>query len=225
MPFDDPLRNWSLSWQELQDASDEEVARQLYLGNDDALAVIVDRYQQLVFAVALRIIKDHSEAEDVVQIVFLDIFRKVEQFNPGRGTLKTWLLHYAYSRAINRRHYLESRCFYSQVEIDESVLGHSVPEGTKPLWSGEASRLVHQGMQLLNQKQQRAIALLYFEGLKAEEAAEKTGETAAALRHHYYRGLMKLRAFVNATAAQKESNATEPDGIRLEVADADPRPI
>lgn len=225
MPVGDPLRDRMLSWQELQDASDQEVARQLYLGNNDALAVIVDRYQQLVFAVALRIVKDRSEAEDVVQTVFLDIFRKVEQFDAARGTLKVWLLQYAYSRAINRRHYLEDRRFYSQVEIDELELGRSEPTGVARLWSGESSRLVNQGLQLLNIKQQRAIELVYFEGLTPEEAAEQTGETPSALRHQYYRGLMKLREFLNVEKTQRQPRTTDGPAIRLEVAGADPRPI
>jgi RNA polymerase sigma-70 factor (ECF subfamily) len=77
---------------ELEGEEDGEQIRQLLVGNDDALAVIVDRYQRLVFSVALRIVKDEGEAEDVVQIVFTDIFKKVEQFDAARGTLKMWIL-------------------------------------------------------------------------------------------------------------------------------------
>jgi RNA polymerase sigma-70 factor, ECF subfamily len=84
-----------LPWNELQEASDLELVRQLISGNDDALAVIVDRYQRLVFSVALRIVKDEGEAEDLVQTVFADIFKRAEQYNPSRGTLKVWLLQYA----------------------------------------------------------------------------------------------------------------------------------
>lgn len=58
----------------------------LLYGNDDALAVVVDRYQRLVFSVALRIVKDEGEAEDVVQIVFLDVFRNAGKFYPEHGT-------------------------------------------------------------------------------------------------------------------------------------------
>ena len=101
------LRKEGLSWTELQGVEDPELIRQLLSGNHDALAVIVDRYQRLVLSVALRIVKDEGEAEDVVQIVFTDIFKRAEQFDSSRGTLKMWLLQYAYSRSVNRRHYLE----------------------------------------------------------------------------------------------------------------------
>ncbi len=92
-----------LSWSQLQDEDDCALMQQLVAGNDDALAVIVDRYQRLVLSVALRIVKDVSEAEEVAQTVFLNIFRNAGKFDPIRGTLKVWLLQYAYTRSINRR--------------------------------------------------------------------------------------------------------------------------
>jgi sigma-70-like protein len=61
------------SWRDLQQASDIELIRYWVGGNHDAFAVVVDRYQRLVFSVAVRIVKDQAEAEDVVQIVFLRV--------------------------------------------------------------------------------------------------------------------------------------------------------
>jgi len=216
-----------LAWSELQEASDSELVRQLISGNDDALAVIVDRYQRLVFSVALRIVKDEGEAEDLVQTVFVDIFKRAEQYDASRGTLKVWLLQYAYSRSINRRHYLEQRQFYSQMEVDEVVsLGSSIAaHRSDGLSTAEVSRLVRQALGSLNAKQQAAITLVYFQGLTLEEASQKTGETLPAIRHHYYRGLMKLREFISSkqSAQTAESSATEK--ASLEVGHLKPRPI
>ena len=196
-----------LSWQELQEASDEDVARQLCMGNGDALEAIVNRYQKMVFAVAARIVKNRSEAEEVVQTVFFDIFRKVEQFDPARGTLKVWLLQFAYSRSINWLQYLQHRQFYSQVGIDDRVLNLTIAsEGWPRMSTGEASRLIQQGMRLLSRKQQQTIGLMYFEGLTAEEAAIQTGETLGNVRHHYYRGLIKLRQVVNSKKMKRSSH-------------------
>jgi RNA polymerase sigma-70 factor (ECF subfamily) len=187
------------------------------------LAVIVDRYQQLVLAVARRIVRDESEAEEVVQTVFLEVFRRPAQFDARRGTLKMWLLQFAYSRSINRRTYLESRRFYSQVGLETAELYDASTTPPSRLSCGETARLVRQALRVLNEKQRRAIDLVYFEGLTLEEAAQKAGETQAALRHHYYRGLMKLRQFIQSSKGAGEEAIA--DGIRLEVADADPRPI
>jgi RNA polymerase sigma-70 factor (ECF subfamily) len=65
-----------LAWDELQKATDPELVAQLRSGNDDAFAMIVDRYRRLVFSVALRIVKHESEAEDVLQNVFVEIYKR-----------------------------------------------------------------------------------------------------------------------------------------------------
>ncbi len=221
------LREEKLSWTDLQGVEDPELIRQLLSGNHDALAVIVDRYQRLVFSVALRIVKDEGEAEDVVQIVFTDIFKRAEQFDASRGTLKMWLLQYAYSRSINRRHYLEQRQFYSQVDVDDlNPLGFSAGRNrSEGLSTAEVGRLLEQAIHSLKPNQQTAITLVYFEGLTLEEAAQRTGETLAAIRHHYYRGLMKLREFISANKASRQRNDTATEPIPLEAAHLKPRPI
>lgn len=83
-----------MDYRALQKSTDEELMTQLRSGHHDALAVILDRYQRLVWSVAKRIVHDSGEAEDVVQIVFLDLFRKVELFDPERGTLKVPLFNW-----------------------------------------------------------------------------------------------------------------------------------
>ena len=217
-----------ISWNELQELSDAELSRELISGRHDAFAVIVDRYQRLVFSVALRIVKDEGEAEDLVQTVFADVFKKMEQFDPARGTLKVWLLQYAYSRSINRRHYLEQRRFYSRAEVDEVIaLGYTMgATRSAGLSTAEVSRLVAQGMGSLSQKQQRAITLVYFQGLTLDEAAEQTGETLPTLRHHYYRGLMKLRDFISLGKPLKQAETSDAEEAQpLEVGHLKPRPI
>src|SRR5215510_4233231 len=99
-------------YRELERLSDNEVMASLQAGSHDALAVLFDRYHRLVWSIALRIVRDEGEAEDVTQIVFLDIFRAAAQFDPGRGTTRTWLLQYAYHRALSRKRYLGVRNFY-----------------------------------------------------------------------------------------------------------------
>ena len=218
------------SWSQLQDEDDCALMQQLVAGNDDALAVIVDRYQRLVLSVALRIVKDVSEAEEVVQTVFLNIFRNAGKFDPVRGTLKVWLLQYAYTRSINRRHYLEQRQFYSARDLDDvgPLASTAQPLNLKGLAPFETVRLVQEALGKLNERQQIAITLVYFEGLTLAEAAGKSGVTVSALRHHYYRGLMQLRQVIKSDReAEEPSIQTEEraERIQLEVANLKPRTI
>jgi len=221
----------ALAWGHLQELSDGALVGQVLAGNHDAFAVIVDRYQRLVFSVAVRIVKDEGEAEDVVQIVFLDIFRKAAQFDPARGTLKVWILQCAYHRSLNRREHLDSQQLYSRVELSEGIAQDEVKQfgNRKTLEPGEASRLVDQAFASLNAKQREAIEVIYFEGLTFPEAAIKTGETLAATRHHYYRGLAKIRDFLESGRPpnEPESEPTEREKrkFRWEVANVKTRTI
>ncbi len=219
-------RDEQISWSDLQNVPDPELIRQLRSGNNDAFAVIVDRYQRLVLTVALRIVKEECEAEDVVQTVFLEVFKNVGKFDASRGTLKVWLLQYAYSRSINRRRYLEHRQHYSQLELNDAEAENYSADDVRfdRLSPGETSRFVRQALKALNPKQQSAIELVYFEGLTLEEAAQRTGETLSSMRHHYYRGLMKLREFITATSSTLAENISAVP-IELEVPDPTPRPI
>jgi RNA polymerase sigma-70 factor, ECF subfamily len=184
----------SMSLAELKLLTDEQLMVQLQAGVDDALAVLFERYHRLVFAIALKIVRDRSEAEDVMQIVFLEIFRSVAQFDPAKGSLKVWLLQYAYHRAINRKQHLNTRSFYSQQNIEElepflsaehTIFGKFAP--------AELNRLMQQGLATLGQPQKKIVELASYEGLSMKEIADKTGESLSNVRHHYYRGLQKLR--------------------------------
>ncbi len=81
-------------------AADEDLIELLRGGSDEALTVLFDRYHRLVFHVALRIVRDPGEAEDVVQTVFLSIFRAATNFDRRKGLVRVWLLQYAYHRAM-----------------------------------------------------------------------------------------------------------------------------
>ncbi len=197
----------AFTYRDLQSSSDEGLMRQLQSGHHDALTVIVDRYQRLVWSVAQKIVRDEGEAEDVVQIVFLELFQKMGLFNPARGTLKVWLLQLAYSRSINRRYHLQRRNFYNQIEIDEQKIAEfsatAVP--SLRLNSGEIARLVHELLATLNENQRTAIELIAFEGMTFEEVAAQTGESVTNTKHYYYRGMMKLRDCLLSPILQPET--------------------
>jgi RNA polymerase sigma-70 factor, ECF subfamily len=192
----------------LEQQSDAELVRLLVGGNQDAMGVIFDRYYRLVMSVALRIIHDVGEAEDVVQIVFLAFYQKARLFDETKGNLKTWLLQYAYGRSFNQKRRLRLRHYYEQVEIEEGEL--ELPNGTMErvldFDTPEAVRLVEQILPKLNEKQRSVVELAFFQGLKLSEIALQTGDSLGNVHHAYYRGIEKLRAFL----AEAED---EPSGL------------
>jgi RNA polymerase sigma-70 factor, ECF subfamily len=174
-------------------------------GQNDALAVLFDRYQKLVLSIALRIVRDPGEAEDVAQTVFLDIYRAVAQFDPRKGSTKVWLMQYAYHRAINRRQHLQGREFYANAELPEQELEDRPAEAhaTFGLSSPETRELVRQSMAALSEEQRSVIEMASYEGLSMREIADRTGDSFANVRHHYYRGLRKLRSLISGEGGRK----------------------
>lgn len=182
---------------ELARLTDEELMASLKAGCHDALTVLFSRYNRLVFSIARRIVRDRGEAEDVMQNVFLEIFRSVTQFDPSRGTTKVWLLQYAYHRAISRREHLNARRFYNQEEATcLEGMSHEGNFAPGKLTATEIGRLLDQGLSTLSESQRRVIEMAAYQGLSLNEIADQLREPVVNVRNHYYRGLRKLRSFV-----------------------------
>jgi len=181
----------------MKELHDNEVMAHLQAGHGDALAVIFDRYHRLVLSIALKIVRDRGEAEDVMQNVFLEIFRAAAQFDPAKGTTKTWLLQYAYHRSLNRRQQLAARHFYQETTIE--TVESSIPENGPLLGRFSHSELKHllrQGLATLSPRQRQVLEMASYDGLSMNEIADKTGESLSNVRHYYYRGVKKLRSLI-----------------------------
>lgn len=190
--------------------SDEEIMAEIQAGNGDAFAILFDRYHRLVLVTALKIVRDAAEAEEVTQSVFFEIYRAARQYDPARGTLKVWLLQFAYHRSINRRNYLVLRQFYNRTDVDE-VRDWETSGGIPPqLTLQESTCLAQEALQSLNEPQRKTIQMVFFEGKTLREVAEHSGETLSNIRNHYYRGLDRLRESLTAQPAALGNSAVIP---------------
>jgi RNA polymerase sigma-70 factor, ECF subfamily len=180
--------------QQFQQLSDEEVMAAVQQGDGDAFAVLFDRFHRLVLFTALKIVRDVSEAEEVTQNVFFEIYRIAEKFDSAKGSLKVWLLQYAYHRSMNRRNYLMLRQFYNRPELDDVLDWEEGTQGSPQLFSQEIARVVKEALGTLNEVQKRTIEMVFFEGLTLRDVSEKTKQSLSNVRNHYYRGLERLRS-------------------------------
>ena len=141
-----------------------------------------------------------------MQEVFLSIFLQQERYDPSRGSIRTWILQFAYFKALLRRRYLRIRNFYNDEEVSEAremrvdqrsdLLGMSAAE-----WS----RYVETGIATLGVKDRRVIELVHFDGYTLQESADILRESLANTRNLYYRGLKELKQFLNGKASQKKA--------------------
>jgi RNA polymerase sigma-70 factor (ECF subfamily) len=173
---------------------DDKLLAEVGNGSKDALGLLFRRHRRSVFNVSLRILKDASEAEDLCQDVFIFVFQRASLFDASKGSASSWIIQIAYHRAINRRKYLTLRQHYSAHELDEQQIADEGQGLTVD--SIAARKLLGQLRDQLSEVQRRTLELHYFDGYSLREIAEKTGETLGNTRHHFYRGLERLRASV-----------------------------
>jgi RNA polymerase sigma-70 factor (ECF subfamily) len=180
----------------LRELGDEDLVRLLVGGHGEAMTVVFDRYYSLMMRVALRVVRNRQEAEDVVQVAFVDFYRQAKFFDGQKGSLRSWLLQYVYGRGINRLKTLQSHRHFNHVELSE-VTPSDLPtsdEGVFDLNGPEMRRLVQQVLGTLNEKKRRIVELVCFCGMSITEVAAVTGEPHGRVQHQYYRAIAKLRA-------------------------------
>jgi RNA polymerase sigma-70 factor, ECF subfamily len=189
---------------------DETLIAQICLGSKDALADLFRRYARIVRGVAYRVLRDASEADDLLQDIFMLIYRKCGMFDACRGPARFWILQMTYHRAIARRRYLNSRHFYTRVDLDD--VGRELADpGTKcsglmaasdGLPGRESFEKVFEG---LSENQRQTLQLFFVEGYTLGEIAVKLHQTRGNVKNHYFRGLEKLRKQIFGSKLRSDS--------------------
>lgn len=178
-----------------------EVADETILGrihvDREALGVLFRRYAHPIRNIGRRILRDRSEADDLVQEVFLYIHRKSALFDSTKGSARSWIVQVAYTQAFLRRRHLKSHGFYVSAIADKppetehrTNLGAEYDRTVEGLFGRNGWRKV---LETLTAEQRETLRLHFFEGYTFGEIAEKLGQSYANIRHHHYRGLEKLR--------------------------------
>jgi len=156
-------------------------------GDQAAMGVLYDRYSSVVYAVALRVLGDTGAAEDVLQEVFLQLWRNPAAFDSGRGNLGPWLAVIARNRAIDS---LRKR----RPETDfENVVVSITPDMASDAEKSRVLTQVRSAMGEMPPPQRQALEMAYFEGLTHSEIAAKTGEPLGTVKTRIRAGLLALR--------------------------------
>jgi RNA polymerase sigma-70 factor (ECF subfamily) len=178
--------------------SDETLMAQVCGGGREALAILFRRYARSVHSVAYRVLRDASEADDLLQDIFILIRSKCSLFDPTRGPARSWILQVAYHCALGRRRYLHSRHFYTRVDladVENELSDRGNGAGTRQDF--DARLLENSGLKRvfdgLSEDQRQTLLLFFVEGYTLPEIAAKLNQSHVNVKHHYFRGLEKLR--------------------------------
>jgi RNA polymerase sigma-70 factor (ECF subfamily) len=177
-----------LSGTELKgDRTDAAVLLAIRSGDENGMAALYDRYSAVVYSVALRVLGDTGAAEDVLQEVFMQVWRNPGLFDSSRGSLGPWLAVIARHRAIDG---LRKR--RPETDIADVVVS------VEPDMAGDAERAramekVRGTLGSMPSAQRQALEMAYFEGLSHSEISEKTGEPLGTIKTRIRSGLLTLR--------------------------------
>ena len=166
---------------------DAALIARMRAGDQSAMSDLYDRYSGVVYGVALRVLANTTAAEDVVQEIFLQLWRKPDSFNAERGKLGPWLAVIARNRAID---HLRKRPM--EDDIDELPISTGVD-----LESDSAQKLAIEKIRgvlaQLPQDQRRVLEMAFFEGMTHSEIAGKTGEPLGTVKTRIRTGLLAVR--------------------------------
>lgn len=181
--------------------SDEQLLELIRDGNKEALALLFRRFARNVRNVACRILRSEAEADDLVQEVFLFIFRKAALYKVSGGAARSWIFQVTYHRAFDRRRYLNSRHFYDSQELLDTSFRLADTREELPFHEQSMEGILGKPLMArfnrrLSPKQRQTIQLYFFEGYALTEIAQLTGRSLGNVRQHYYRGLEKMRQYV-----------------------------
>ena len=177
------------------EVSDGTLMAQICEGDGEAMACLFRRHARVVHAVAYRILRDTCEADDLVQEVFLLIHRLCKTFDCSKSPVRFWILQIASRRAISRRRYLTSRHHYTRLDLDDETIDSR--SGGRRFEDSIEERLGNGTLPkifvALSENQRQTLRLHFMEGYTLDEIAAKLGQSRGNIKHHYFRGLERLR--------------------------------
>jgi RNA polymerase sigma-70 factor, ECF subfamily len=166
-------------------------------GDRDAFRRFYDRYATLAFTFALRLLGSPSDAEDLVQEIFLQIWRQAQSYSPERGSPEAWLITITRSRAIDKLRSSHRRGM-AIVTPDEPSQVERAASAERPTRATEVKLTVQGVLAKLPEAQRLVLELAYFDGLTQTEIAARLGEPLGTVKTRIRAGLERLRGFLGA---------------------------
>jgi len=176
---------------EVSQVSDVALLQAIARGDEAALARLYDQYRVILFGLLVRILNSREEAEDVLQEVFLQVWRRAGDYDEQRGKPFTWLVTLTRSRAIDRLRALGSRQRLATSAAQEQP--EEASDALKETYRSEQKEIVRRALADLPEEQRRTLLLAYFEGLTQSEIAAKINAPLGTVKTRMRSALTKLR--------------------------------
>ena len=176
-------------------SDDATLVRRMSEGDEQALGTFYDRWHPLVHGVVLGILRQRDDVEDVVEDAFWQAWRQSDRYTPARGSVQTWLLTIARSRALDRVRSVKRRR-EEPLENEAGELVIQLATEVDPAMDAESAerrRAVVGALSELPAEQREALELGYFGGLSQSEIAERTGQPLGTIKTRMRLAMQKLK--------------------------------
>jgi RNA polymerase sigma-70 factor, ECF subfamily len=174
----------------------ESLVRRMAAGDREAFGTFYDRYAPLVYPLIVRIVRDRSDAADVLQDVFWEAWQGATTYDPARGTPEAWMITRARTRAIDRVRAVRRRSETFAPPIDEGRAGAPAEDGGDAAERAEDRGIVRTALEALPAAQREAIELAYYAGLTQTEIADRLKQPLGTVKTRIRLGLERLREVV-----------------------------
>lgn len=173
--------------------ADQAALARIVRGDQRAFAELYDRHARLVYSLALRLLQDRADAEDIVQEVFAQVWAQAARYEASRGAVAAWMLILTRSRAIDK---LRAKRVRPEAAADasaaESVADLAASQDLELLSAEQVMRL-QRAIKELPDAQRTALELAYYEGLTHVEVASRLNEPLGTVKTRIRQAVMKLR--------------------------------
>ena len=172
---------------------DVELLRRIADRDRSAFSDFYDLYSGLLFSIAVKVLNDSKEAEDVLQEVFMQIWNKADAYDQLLGKPASWAVTLTRNKAIDRIRASQRRSRLLEQATAEAVLPEDSPSANERLHGKENAEMVRSVVAALPSDQRRAIELAFFSGLTQDEIAKTLQEPLGTIKARIRRGMLKLR--------------------------------
>jgi len=175
-----------------------ELLRRIGEGDRASFRELFDRFSGVLLAAAYKVLNDQTEAEDVLQDVFIQIWDKASLYDPRRGKPLTWVLTLTRNKAIDRLRSAQRRYrLKDEVEKEYKAVDMTdVVDSVDRVYALEKGKMIREAVKNLSKDQQVAIELAFFKGLTQNEIAEQLNEPLGTIKARIRRGMIKLRELI-----------------------------
>lgn len=180
-----------------QPTSDVALMSDMVAGSERALSVVYDRYSGMLFGILVRILKDQQAAEEVLQDLFLQLWRNAARFDASRGSLPAWLLVIARNRAISRLRTRRNRELVAEEEDDYAATFISSQNIEEETYRTELTERVKAALVQLPAEQRQALELAYFEGMTQSEIAAATSSPLGTVKTRVRTAMQSLKRLLD----------------------------